>query len=100
MEDPELQWKIQPPCTLSGPIAEVCVSSSLQGRNKILQDENIYTDHYWLWSAKLMFFLLQWGSTKDLLAVSTVDEVFILSEQVMSGHYSEEVRYNNNFQPL
>ena len=47
-----------------------------------------------------MFFLLQWGSTKDLLAVSTVDEVFILSEQVMSGHYSEEVRYNNNFQPL
>ncbi|ELT94193.1 hypothetical protein CAPTEDRAFT_114177 [Capitella teleta] len=32
---------------------------------------------------------LAWGSSKNLLAVNTVDEVFILSEQVMSCHCRE-----------
>ncbi|KAK2157995.1 hypothetical protein LSH36_179g04000 [Paralvinella palmiformis] len=55
-QEPEDRWKLQPPSTVNGPIAD-----------------------------------LAYGSCKNLLAVNTVDEVFILTEQEMSAHCQDEV---------
>ena len=35
--------------------------------------------------------LFQWGSTKSLLAVNTIANVFMLSEHVMSAHFRDQV---------
>ena len=37
-------------------------------------------------------FVLQWGGNKALMAVTTIANVFILSEQVMTSSYMDQVR--------
>lgn len=39
----------------------------------------------------LYLIYLQWGSNKNLLAVNTIANVFMLSEHTMSSGYKEQV---------
>ena len=43
------------------------------------------------WWSRMCVFLFQWGSSKSLLSVNTTDNVYILTEQIMSSHYRQQV---------
>lgn len=40
---------------------------------------------------KLSFTGVQWNLSKGLLAVNTVEDVFVMREQVMSAHFCDQV---------
>lgn len=46
-------------------------------------------------SIQLLSIFFQWGSTKNLLAVNTIANVFMLSEHVMSANFQDQVKYTH-----